>query len=209
MDVGMLYKRKFQNDCELMVTNFLSFVPQFAVGVVESLEAREEFATSESFRKNHPAKIANFHGAEGQLPNGRSSSSDFLAGNLKTHLDSLEYGRFCEQSYSPSVQHPYGYPAVYSGSEQQRSWEGPGLPAQLMPFGAFIYPYQHQPRYFPQQFFPQGGTRPKGTGTYFPVSKCTQHKIDACCFFLYELKSYFKCRLLFIDLFVFCTNFSS
>jgi len=151
------------------------------VGIVEKLEA-DGIPASTSSKRSPTAAVARNNTHDAGVASG-NSNSEFLTGNLKLHLELLAYGRFCEDSCSPSLQYQIGYPAY--GSEQHAHmhglWEGPGRPAHLMSSPAFYtsghgwLPVFHQQAGYYRQLQPYWGPRgvelsprPRGTGTYLP-----------------------------------------
>ncbi|XP_024360835.1 uncharacterized protein [Physcomitrium patens] len=151
---------------------------QIAVGIVESLVAVGVPASTSSRR----AAARSVDGAEAI---GRTT--DILQSNLQQHLDSLNFGRYCDYSSSPNlnqVVHPMF--ALDKRARAHRPWEGPGRPdaalrAQFMTqqfyaSGSCGYPYYQPYLLYQLPFWPPRGVelspRPRGTGTYLPN---TQH----------------------------------
>ena len=140
---------------------------------MERLEA-EGIAATTSSKRNQSVAARNTHGAD----LGGSSSSEFLTGNLKLHLDSLAYGPFCEYSCSEYLHHILS-PTCASEQHAQKhaSWEGPGralLGPQLYASGpGWLQPF-HRAGFLPYFQYPWGtrgvelSPRPRGTGTYHP-----------------------------------------
>ncbi|XVF33186.1 hypothetical protein REPUB_Repub17cG0146800 [Reevesia pubescens] len=136
----------------------------------EGLDQSEVLSTSSSTRKV-------------TSPEPLEHKSDILNGDIASHWENLQYGRFCQNSrYPPPPIHPSPVvvPPVYLQGHFQ--WDGPGRPlssnvnlfSQLMNYGPRIVPVtplqsvSNRPASVYQQYVDEMPRYRGGTGTYLP-----------------------------------------